>query len=92
MSLTIELSPDEQARLDAAAEQEGLAPAEFARKVLTDHLPPLAVALQPEDPRLALFHQWEQEGTTRTPEEAARENDLWEQFQANVNETLPHWR
>ena len=87
MSLTIELSPDEQARLDAAAEQEGLAPAEFARKVLTDHLAPRAEAPQPEDPTLALFRKWEQEGTARTPEEAARENELWEQFQANVNET-----
>lgn len=86
-SLTLQLSPDEQARLNAAAEQEGMAPAELARKVLADHLPPLAAELQPEDPTLALFRQWEQEGTARTPEEAARENELWERFQSNVNET-----
>ncbi len=87
MGLMIELSPGEQARLDAAAVHEGMAPAEFARKVLTDHLPPLAAELQHEDPTLALFRQWEQEGAARTHEEANRENELWEQFQANVNET-----
>jgi hypothetical protein len=87
MSLMIELSPDEQARLAAAAKQEGMAPAELARKVLTDHLPPLPAEPHPEDPTLALFRQWEAEGTARTPEEAARENELWEQFQTNVNET-----
>jgi hypothetical protein len=87
MSLTIELSPDEHARLDAAAKQEGMAPEDLARKVLTDHLPPLVPPPQSEDPTLALFRQWEQEGTARTPEEAARENELWAQFQANVNET-----
>lgn len=64
-----------------------MAPEELARKLLTDHLPPLAAESQPEDPTLALFRQWEQEDTARTPEEAAQENDLWEQFQANVNET-----
>jgi hypothetical protein len=83
----IELSPDEQARLAAAAKREGMTPAELARKVLTDHLPPPVEEPQPEDPTLALFRQWEQEGTAHSPEEAARENELWEQFQANLNET-----
>lgn len=87
MTLIIELSPHEQARLAAAADQEGMAPEELARKLLTDHLPPLTAEPQPEDPTLALFRQWEQEDAARTSDEAARENDLWEQFQANVNET-----
>lgn len=87
MTLSIELNATEQARLAAAAEQEGLAPAELVRKLLTDHLPPLAEEEQQEDPTLALFRQWEQEGKARTPEEAAQENELWERFQANVNET-----
>ena len=87
MRLAIELSPGEQARLAAAAKQEGVAPAELARKVLTEHLPPLAEEPQPEDPTLALFRQWAEEDAKHTPEEAAQENELWEQFQANVNET-----
>jgi hypothetical protein len=87
MTLTIQLDEVEQARLDAAAKQEGMAPAELARKVLTDHLPPLATHGEREDPTLTLFRQWEEEGAARTPEEALRENELWEEFQSNVNET-----
>jgi hypothetical protein len=87
MTLTIQLDEAEQARLDAAAKREGMAPAELARKVLAYHLPPVSEPVETEDPTLALFRQWEEEGTARTPEEAARENELWEQFQANVNET-----
>ncbi len=87
MSLLIELSPDEQDRLAAAAKEEGLAPAELARRVLTEHLPVLADDAPDDDPTLALFRQWAAEDVKRTPEEAAKENELWEQFQANVNET-----
>ena len=87
MSLTIELSPAEEARLAVAADQEGLPPAELARKVLADHLSPLPGQAPVEDPTLALFRKWAEEDALRTPEEAARENELWEQFQANVNET-----
>lgn len=86
MSLTIELHPGEEARLIAAAKREGLPPEELARKVLTEHLP-AADELQPEDPTLALFRKWEAEGTARTAEEAEQENELWERFQENVNQT-----
>lgn len=37
--LVIDLTSDEAARLAAAAQQTGLAPAEFARKLVTEHLP-----------------------------------------------------
>jgi hypothetical protein len=85
MSLTIELNADEQARLAAAARLEGVAPEELARKVLSDHLRPLAAP--DSEPTIALFRQWEREGAARSAEEAAREAELWEQFQTNVNET-----
>src|SRR5262245_28375519 len=42
MTLTIELSSAEQARLTEAARLEGLAPPEFVRRVLSEHLPPTA--------------------------------------------------
>ena len=87
MALTIQLSAAEQARLDNAAKREGLAPEELARKVLTDHLPPVHEELQREEATLALFREWEKEGTARTVEDAERENELWERFQANLNET-----
>ena len=40
MTLTIDLTPAEEARLTAAAAQAGLAPEEAARRLVTDHLPP----------------------------------------------------
>ena len=40
MTLTIDLSPTEQARLTAAAMQTGLEPAAFAKKLMSEHLPP----------------------------------------------------
>ena len=40
-----------------------------------------------EEPTLALFRQWEEEDAKMTPEEAAAEDELWERFQVNVNET-----
>ena len=92
----IELNPDEQARLAAAAKQEGMPPAEFARNVLTEHLPPLAAEPQPADPiaRLrapALFRQWEEEGTARTPEEAARRTSSGRSSRRTSTRPAQHW-
>jgi hypothetical protein len=39
MPLVIELTPAEQARLTAVAQQEGLPPEEWVRKVVTERLP-----------------------------------------------------
>jgi hypothetical protein len=39
MTLTIELSPDQEARLTAFARHQGLEPAELARKLLAERLP-----------------------------------------------------
>jgi hypothetical protein len=41
MTLTIELTPEEEARLQAAARGRGVDPAEFARRLLADNLPPI---------------------------------------------------
>ena len=87
MTLTIELSPSEAARLVAAARQEGVQPAELARRLVTDRLPALAANARGEDPTLALFAQWEQEDTQMTPEEIEQERRLWEQFEHGINET-----
>ena len=86
MSLTIELSPEEEQRLAEAVRQEGMVPEEFVRRVLRRNLPG-----QPgtggEDPNLALFREWAAEDAQRTPEEIAQENELWEKFETNANET-----
>ena len=46
MALTINLSPTEQARLTAAARLSDLAPNALAKRLVTEHLPPL---LSPHD-------------------------------------------
>lgn len=84
MTLTIELTSAEEARLVAAARQEGMPPAELARKLVTDHLQQTAKA---SDPTLALFAQWESEDAQMTPEEMDQERRLWEKFEVGINET-----
>jgi hypothetical protein len=41
MTLTIELTPEQEARLAAAAERSKIAPAEFVQNIIAEHLPPL---------------------------------------------------
>ena len=85
MTLTIDLTPAEEARLAAAARRTGAEPAEVMRKLVAEHLPPAPEG--EEDPTLALFAQWDAEDARMTPEEAAEEQRLWERFEGGVNET-----
>jgi hypothetical protein len=88
MGLTIELTPAEEARLRSAAEKAGLEPAEFARRVLAEHLPPLdSEGSVTKDPTIALFEQWEAEDATDDPEEIARREQEWEELKAQMNAT-----
>lgn len=84
MTLTIELTPTEEARLTAAARQAGLAPTELARKLVTEHLPLVAPPL-PEDPTLALFAQWETDDAHMTPEEVAEAQRDYAEFTRRMN-------
>jgi len=85
MTLTIDLSPTEEALLATTARQRGLDPAVLAKALVTGHLP--APVTLPEDPTLALFAQWAQEDAQKTPEEIAQEDRLWEEFESGINET-----
>ena len=82
MSLTIELTPEEEARLQVVAHRQGIAPAECARRLLSEHLPPLA----PGEATLALFAQWETEDATSDPAEIAERNQEWENLKVALNE------
>ncbi len=82
MTLTINLTPDEEARLLMAAEKEGVAPPECAKRVLAAHLPPL----RPGEATLALFASWEAEDGTDDPEELAARNREWEELKQSLNE------
>jgi hypothetical protein len=83
MTITIDLTPEEGARLNAAARKNGVSVSECARQVLTAHLPPA----EPKDRTLELFAQWEAEDATDDPEEIARRNREWEEFKASMNAT-----
>ena len=86
MTVTIELSPQEDARLAAAARRAGLPPREYAHKLVSDHLPATeAENPVPEDPTLALFKLWEEEDAQMTPEEVAEAQREFEEFKDNIN-------
>jgi hypothetical protein len=84
MALTIHLTAAEEARLETAARQEGLDPAELARKLVIERLPPL-IPDEEEDPTLALFAQWEREDAAMTPEEIEEAKREAEEFKQNIN-------
>jgi hypothetical protein len=75
MTLTIKLTPDEEARLSVVAKQSGLDVAECARRLLIDHIPPIP----PGQATLELLRAWREEEATGDPEEIrAAEEELQE--------------
>jgi hypothetical protein len=85
MPFVLELTPTEEARLRAAALQEGVDPADLARRLLAERLPVAADSVPHSDPTLDLFAQWEMEDADMSPEEVAEENRLWEELKNNLN-------
>lgn len=85
MTLTIELTPEQETQLIDVAQKEGLEPTVLAQKLVTDHLP-LLQSMPEQDPTLALFEQWRQEDAQKTPEEVEQERRLWEAFEQGINE------
>ena len=70
--MQIELTPAEEARLSAAAKQNGLTPAEFIKRLALEHLPPISTTA--EDEIDAKLSQWqEQDGKTLMPDVATQE-------------------
>jgi hypothetical protein len=65
--MQIDLTPTEEARLTAAARQNGVTPAEFVKRLALEHLS--AVPITTEDAVDARLRQWqEQDGRTLTPD------------------------
>ena len=84
MTLTIDLSPAEEAKLKAAARQKGLEPVAIIKQLVAERLP----EPRPEDDAtLTLFAQWAEEAKAMTPEESEQEQRLWEQFEIGINES-----
>lgn len=81
MTLTVDLTTEEEARLAAAAHERGVAADERLRQLITECLP------APEDRTLELFAQWEAEDATDDPAELASRNQEWEEFRESMNAT-----
>lgn len=85
MTLIVDLTPEQEARLRAAARTRNLDPETMIQKMVEELLPARTPLTEDSDPTLALFAQWAQEDAQMTPEEIAQENRTWEEFKTNVN-------
>ena len=79
MTLTIELTPEEERRIQNA-QAKGFDVAAMIKGFLAG-LP----QAEEEDRTLALFAQWRAEDVTDDPEELARRDAELEEFKANIN-------
>jgi len=72
--IALDLTPTEEARISTIARQIGLAPSEYVKKLVTEHLPPIltdAIPVIDEENAAAIaqIQAWMQEEYTDDPEE-----------------------
>ena len=84
MTLTIELTPEEESRLQALAQQKGIHPAEYARKLVTEQLPALEGKAAENAASIALLEAWLGEAPSGPESLQEAEEDLKE-FKHNMN-------
>lgn len=91
MQVTIELTPNQEEQLRAAAEAEGLDLSSLAQKWVTEHLPaasPDPDEAYPDHKRqaaIAMLESWIAESTTDDPELIRRAEEEVEEFKRNMN-------
>lgn len=88
MTLTIELTPEQEARLECAARAQGKPAAEIVSELITrlpEAGPSVERASDEAERTRALFAAWEEEDATDDPEEIARRNREAEAFFAAMN-------
>jgi hypothetical protein len=83
MTLTIELTPEEEARLRIVAQNSGLEITECARRLLTEHLPALAPGQATRD----LLRTWREEDATDDPQAVGRVEEELADFKQAMNAT-----
>ncbi|MDQ2732760.1 MAG: hypothetical protein M3Y56_13965 [Armatimonadota bacterium] len=80
--ITLDLTPTEEAHLSTVAWQNGLAPAEYIKKLVQEHLPPVEVTAQQEEERkaaaIALLQSWIEAAPTDPEEIRQAEVDVKE--------------
>jgi hypothetical protein len=87
MSMIIELSPEQQARVQEAAAKEGLRPDQWAiRKMLSD-LPEAPKLSTNGDPTLELFARWAAEDATDDPAEIRKAEAELQELKDALNES-----
>ena len=84
MTLQIDLPADVNARLEAKAEGLGIAPAEYAKKLIIEHLPP-AVPVPANGSLAELFAKWDAEDATNDPAEIEKRNREFEELKQAMN-------
>lgn len=89
--IILDLSPSEEARVAATARQIGLAPAEYATKLVQENLPPVpAEANAPQisaknAAAIALLQSWIEEDATDDPEELRQADADLAELMQNLN-------
>ena len=88
--ITLDLTPTEEARISTVARQIGLAPAEYVKKLVTEHLPPAAAAPTVDEENqalIALLQSWREEDATDDPQELQRRDDETNTLLSNLQST-----
>ena len=81
MRLTIDIPPDIEGRLNHTAARQGVDAAEYVKRLLAAHLPPL----NGDEATLALLAEWDAEDETDDPKELESRRRDWEQFKQSMN-------
>jgi hypothetical protein len=87
MTITLELTPEEQARLSDKAARFGLDVSSYLRRIVETEISPPAVPTGPlpGDRTREILAKWREEDDAMTPEEAAQAEAEWEELKANLN-------
>ncbi len=81
MTLVLELTPEQEARLQANAAIAGQAPVDYVRGWL-EQLP--ATPASDADALLKMFRQWEEDTAQLTTDQLAAEDEGWDEITTNL--------
>ncbi len=89
MTVTIDLTPEEEASLRHLADNKGLPAEELVRQTVKQMLPSAETAAPVVDSKtqnlIDLLESWRREDATDDPEELDRREREWEELKANLN-------
>ena len=88
--IALDLTPTEEARIFTIARQIGLAPAEYIKKLVQEHLPPIPIVTAPtidaeNAAAIAQLQAWLKEEATDDPEEIRKADAEVAELMDNLN-------